>query len=391
MNWKLLSVLAVTVLASTACDKTNRSFSLLGDANTFQQVPTVVERKVDILWVIDNSGSMATSQQNLSDNFNSFIKRFKELNYDFRMATIGSDAYRGTFVSSPSYKDILRQFRRGPIELINGSYIYSPDSGHHVLSPSTPDLEQKFITNAKLGTTGTGEERPYDSIKVSLEKDLKSAVNPSQPLNDSFPRPGAFLAIIILSDEDDFSTNNTLPFEAVSFAYPNEVNQDPWDLTGRPLNNLYQDPRVAPISVYKSFLDERVGANNYSVSAITILDQACKQQLNPSNNGGQRMGRRYAQLVDATSGTKSSLCANFGESLELISNKILEVSSSFKLDREPIPSSIRVIVNGALVPQDALNGWTYDAATMTVIFHGTAVPPQGATIEVSFDPVAPKN
>lgn len=370
------------MFTATACDKTNRSFSLLGDANSFQQVPTVVERKVDILWVIDNSGSMETSQTNLTSNFQSFIQRFQDLKYDFRMAVISSDAYRADYSSNDAFKDIMRRWRRGKPAGSNPNYFYSPDSGVHVMNPQTPDLASVFVTNATQGTGGSGDERVFQSLKATLD--------PNFALNNDFPRTDAFLAVIIVSDEDDFSADTGASFYYVAGDYADEVNADPWDLTSGSLYNLYNDPRLVPVSTYKDFLDSRFGAGNHSVSAITILDNDCKALLNQSSFG-RRLGRRYAQLVDATGGTKSSLCDNFGQSLQLISNKILENSSSFKLDREPNPASIKVLVDGALINQDAVNGWTYDATTLTITFHGSAVPQQGASIQVSFDPIAPKN
>lgn len=51
------------------------------------------------------------------------------------------------------------------------------------------------MANVKLGTSGSGDERALSSFEKTL-------IN---PLNSNFHRPDAFLAIIIVSDEDDFS------------------------------------------------------------------------------------------------------------------------------------------------------------------------------------------
>jgi hypothetical protein len=45
-----------------------------------------------------------------------------------------------------------------------------------------------------------------------------------------------------------------------------------------------------------------------------------------------------------------------------------------------------VTVNGVVVPQDPNNGWTYDPVANSIQFHGAAIPPQGADINVSFSP-----
>ena len=69
---------------------------------------------------------------------------------------------------------------------------------------------------------------------------------------------------------------------------------------------------------------------------------------------------------------------------------VLSLTSSFKLDREPIPETIRVIVNGVAVQQDAANGWTYDPSNLTVNFHGSAIPAADSSININFDPVTVK-
>ena len=81
---------------------------------------------------------------------------------------------------------------------------------------------------------------------------------------------------------------------------------------------------------------------------------------------------------------------NFSENLEEIASRIVELSTRFKLSREPIPSSIVVKVSSVVVPENAANGWTYvvDSGSHYVEFHGAATPQQGAAIQVDFDPVS---
>jgi hypothetical protein len=368
----------------SACDKTDRSFSLLSDQASFQQAPEVIQRKIDILWVVDNSGSMDSSQQNLVNSFGSFINRIQTLNFDFHMAVTATDAYRGNFYSStnPVFTDWIKRFRKGPLYGSGSSYYYSPDSGVAIMDRNTPNLNQVFVTNATQGTFGSGDERAFSSFKDVLDPTFAS--------NTGFRRPDAFLAIIIVSDEDDFSANTSTN---VAGAYRGELDSDPVVLPAPTSPSdypaLYTDSRITPVSAYKTFLDGLVGAGNYSVSAISIMDNTCKAQLNTSY-GGRRIGRRYMQLADMTAGVKASLCGNFGQSLQLISDSILELSSVFKLNREPNPDTINVIVNGVKVDQGAINGWTYEQPTLTITFHGTAVPPSGATVQITFDPLAPK-
>jgi hypothetical protein len=190
----------------------------------------------------------------------------------------------------------------------------------------------------------------------------------------------SLLAVIIISDEDDFSNTTIHHLEK---EYDN-------------LENLYDDPRIIPISHYKNFLDRFAGAGNYSINAVAIKDQACLDALNNGSGANRKIGRRYLEMAAATSGVVSSLCDDFGTSLEFISDTIITrnpVNLNFRLAREPKLETLQVFINGNLIPQDAVNGWSYDPATMTVSLHGQAANQiqNGGQISIVFDPLKPRN
>ncbi len=380
-NQILVPVLMMSALLMTACEKTDRSFSLLDAGSSFQQSPTFTQRKLDILWVVDNSGSMSSSQSNLTASFSNFISRFQTLNYDFHMAVTSTDAWRTAYVANQTSKDILKSLRVGPINFTTTPYSWIANSGTRVMDRTTSNLSNVFITNATQGILGSGDERAFSSFQEVL----------SNTVNSDFRRADAVLAIIIVSDEDDFSANTSA---FVAGDYDAELDADPVTLvdTSSPtdLFHLYNDPRLLSVNSYKTFLDGLAGAGNYSVNMIGVLDTQCKASLN-SSFGGRRIGRRYIQLADLTNGVKASLCDNFGQSLELISDSIISLTSTFKLGRAPVVSTIKVNVNGVEVVQDAVNGWSYNATDWSVTFHGTAVPAEGATVQIFYTPTTASN
>ncbi|MGE3756794.1 MAG: hypothetical protein AB7H97_03510 [Pseudobdellovibrionaceae bacterium] len=348
MNKFTSATLMLVACLGMGCEKSARSFSLLADDAVFQQSPLVVQRKVDILWVVDNSGSMETSQSNLASSFQSFIERFQGLNYDFRMAVTTSDAYRAQYNGNTA----LVRFRDGDITQPTGS-------GVRVMSNETPDLNNVFITNILQGTSGSGDERAFQSFKAALEYSE----------NSDFRREDAFLAIIIVSDEDDFSAD-----------------------TGSFLLDNYNDPRLLPVDTYVQFLQDFTQSGrtateprNFSVSTISIPDSACHTQLT-DNWPGRKIGVRYHEIVEKTGGEETSLCSNFGESLELISDSIVALTSVFYLDREPDPSTILVHVNGVKIPNDPDHGWTYHPEDLSIRFSKDTTPGNGASISIAFDP-----
>ncbi|MFZ4403879.1 MAG: hypothetical protein ACOYOK_07235 [Pseudobdellovibrionaceae bacterium] len=352
-----LTLLIGLLIGLTACDKTADSFSLLPESNTYTQSSSYAPRKIDILWVVDNSGSMATSQNNLATNFSSFINRFQENNYDFHMAVASTDAWEKKFNSNSTKSRI----RDGGLVSISPTNV-TTHSGVFVMDPTTVGLTSTFITNITLGVYGNGDERAFESIRQTL----------NDTWNSSFRRTDAFLSVIIVSDEDDFSHSTNS------------------------LNESYNNAGLSPVSDYVTYLDTLTNskpgsAKNYSVNAIAIWDNTCRATLTANDSfGGRKIATRYGQLADATSGIKASLCSNFGTSLQIITDSILELSNTFKLNRVPVESTIRILVNGASVSQSSSNGWTYDSTTNSIVFHGAAVPPADASIVINFDPATVK-
>ena len=94
---KLLRTLSrlIPVIFVIGCADNPSTYSILIEQEDFLQSPaTKFNSKVDILWVVDTSGSMAPYQDNLAQNFNSFISSFATKGFDFHMAVVGTDAWK---------------------------------------------------------------------------------------------------------------------------------------------------------------------------------------------------------------------------------------------------------------------------------------------------------
>jgi hypothetical protein len=345
--------LAAAAVMITGCSKSADSFSLLADGSSYKQNAQYIPRKVDILWVVDNSGSMESSQTNLANNFSAFISKFITSDSDFHMAVTTSDAYLAPYSSSYSSFSRIRD-GAGSIH-----------SGVFVIDKNTPDMANVFLKNIKQGISGAGDERAFSSFQATL----------GDSWNTSFRRPDAFLAVIIVSDEDDFSHNDSTSGMSSYYFMEN-----------------YNDPKIYSVQSYVDFLTGYTAVagagKNFSVNTISILDSTCLAQL---QNSAQKIGQRYIALADATGGQKISLCSDFSQSLQVLSESIVELSSVFQLTREPVVETLAVIVDGIVVPQDATNGWTYDAVTISIAFHGSAIPAAGADVKITFDPKGVKN
>lgn len=349
------SVLIAAAILQTACGNGESSYSLKADGETFNQASSTVNTKIDVLWIVDNSGSMLSSQQNLATNFPAFINKFTEKSFDFQVAVNASDAY---LAQSPLWNNYYNQnpkpvYYEGQSQSMKGKFrdgVGSTHSGFFVLTPTTPNLHQNFVINAMLGVNGRGDERMFQSLEQTL----------LSPHNAGFVREDGFLAVILLTDEDDFSNPSTT-------SYNSYVSQ------------------LTPVSYYVSLLDTITGTSGatrqYNVNTISVPNQAC---LNSIYNGAQKIGVRVQQLADATGGTKGSICGNFADELAVIADQIVQLSTKFSLgNKKPIPSTIVVRVNGVTVPAA---GWFYEQATNSIVFNPGYTPQQGSQIQVTFDP-----
>lgn len=372
------TVLTLTVIAialmTTACEKNNRSFSLLGQSQSFQQTGnTFAQKKVDILFVVDNSLSMQTSQANLAASFSSFINKFQTLGIDYHMAVVGSDAYMANpFFNNAqsSYISTNALFRDG----FTGTYGLG-HSGVFVMTPANTTASV-FQKNISLGTGGSGDERAFSSMTQALIDTTNVA--------SGFRRADAFLSVIILSDEDDFSGDASQcdHFDPTcALHYQGDHNY------------AAPAPYLQPVSFYVGWLDSYVGNHaNYSVSTIFADSAACVTSLNAGAPSTSRLvATRYPAISAATSGIAGSLCGNFGTTLAGISQSVLELASVFNLSIVPNVSTISVVVNGVSIAQDAVNGWTYNATTNAISFHGNSVPAAGANIQINFTPATVLN
>lgn len=338
-----LGLAGLSMVTLTACDKGGSDFSVKSVTNQYQQALTFTPRKLDVLFVVDNSGSMASSQSNLAANFPSFINYFKDRGYDFRIAITTSDAYYGDlFVSNGCSICNIEQTR----------FRSQTNPKIYVVDPSTPNLESVFAANVQVGTSGSGDERVFSSFKAAL----------SSSLNAGFHRSDAYLAVIGVSDEEDFSQS--------------DFN----------MNESYSNPNLFPVSDFKTYLESFTGGQagvDFSFSTISVLDSTCLSQL----GSGRKIGTRYMQLADMTGGTKASLCAPFNTVLDSISANIAsQTQAIFNLGKKAVESSIRVWVNGVLIPQSTTNGWSYDPVNWTITIKGTYAPASGDQVMIDFDP-----
>ncbi len=160
-------LMAAAALGAAACTMENE-FIEWDVVDIFYQNPTDA---VDILMVIDNSGSMQPYQDELGTNFSQFLTYFIEADIDYQIAAVTTD------VMNEEAGEIRGQ----------------------IITPETPNAESAFADIVNVGVTGTGFEMGLESAYEALTEPLVST------MNGDFLREEAMLSLIFVSDEEDAS------------------------------------------------------------------------------------------------------------------------------------------------------------------------------------------
>lgn len=250
------------------------------------QVERFDQRKasaIDILFVIDNSGSMQPSQEHLSENFEHFFRLIdpdpervgEPGEVDYRIAVATTD------VSSPGSAGKLYY---GPGE----PKILQPSDEHDVLG--------FFRQRVLVGTKGASREEGFRAAELAAQAAAELEDEKGKPL---FLRDEAYLYIIFVSDEDDESRDEVRYFE-------------------RRLRSLMGkgDEKTVIVSAIAGPTDDP-------------LPEEC---IDEDGYPKARQGFRYAEMARLTGGTVGNICLeNWAETLETLAYTGLGLRKRFQL------------------------------------------------------------
>ncbi|MBI3185658.1 MAG: VWA domain-containing protein [Myxococcales bacterium] len=183
-------LLGAVVLALSACGRTqplryasDGGDELRSDCEPWGEdsftLPPMERRPVDVLLVIDDSGSMRNDQSVLASNFQAFISRFRAHQLDFHLGAVTTDMRSST----------------------RSGRLVAP-----YLTPQTTNLEAAFQQMVNVGTRGSAREQGLAATRAALSEPLTSNDN------RGFLRPSADLAVLYVADEDDQSTGTVAEF-----------------------------------------------------------------------------------------------------------------------------------------------------------------------------------
>jgi len=163
---------------------------------------------LDLLFVVDNSGSMRAEQVSLAINFVNIINTLEaylpdglpNIHVGVVSTDMGDGPYRGCTETGDQGR-LQNTARVAGCSPPTGAFISNVEG----VTNYSGSLADTFACIAQLGTTGCGFEQPLESMQRALDG--------SNPSNAGFLRDDAMLAIVFITDEDDCSVKDTAMFD----------------------------------------------------------------------------------------------------------------------------------------------------------------------------------
>jgi hypothetical protein len=180
-----------------------------------KDIPAVPRKDLDILFVIDDSMSMKEEQDSLKANFSRFIGVLESLDGGLpnvqigvitpNLGTVAIDGTKGapigTCRTDGGERGELRTLGAGGPRFLRD---VARAGGGRDTNYGAQTLAQAFSQLASVGSAGCGIEQHLEAMKRALDNNA---------VNAGFVRDNAYLAVILIADEDDCSLANAKLFD----------------------------------------------------------------------------------------------------------------------------------------------------------------------------------
>lgn len=280
---------------------------------------------VDVLWVVDNSGSMANERRRLASSFENFIRVLLTRRIDYHVGVVS------TQVGAEGRGGELREVR-----------------GLRYIDPGTEDAVEVFGGMVDFPPGRERLEQGLEAMRLALSEPALSGPN------RGFLRPRSALAVMVVSDEDDGSFGQTSYFARF----------------------LRHSRRPG---------DEGLA----SFSAIVGLPpDGCIPEGEEHLFGAEAdPGERYLEVMEQTGGLSGSICeTDFDPLLQALGQRVSNLTRIFPLSSLPKPETLSLRVDGQLVPpeREGSLAWSYRSEIRSVVFEEAAIPVSGSEVRIAY-------
>lgn len=241
--------------------------------------------KVDILFVIDNSGSMEYEQKSMASRVRNFLDVVQGLDWQIAITTTDprSGYTGGDGVLVPLYGK-------------PGQYILNSGMNYD-------DAKNTLSKTLQRSETGSGAEQGINAAYRSVERSLSSKPG----VNANFIRSDAQLAVVVISDEDESA------------------------------NAHRNDPQNFLTYIQTAFNGQK--AMSFHSIITRPNDLACK------NAHGATYGQRYAQISNLTGGVIGDVCAtDYAAQVQGIAEGVRKTLKSVTLTCAPVVDATRSVL-----------------------------------------------
>ncbi|MDX9722879.1 MAG: choice-of-anchor D domain-containing protein [Myxococcota bacterium] len=311
------------------------------DENVVDNFRQVSGRKVDVLFVVDNSGSMGDDQQNLADNFTSFIGEALTWGVDFQIGvTTTDDAHEGKLQAQGSYPRIIASSEM-----------------------TAAQVEAAFKGNIKVGDSGSATERGLKAAELAL-------TNPNVTSNVPGDCPGS----------PGYSDECSTPYSCDTHDQSCGGYNAGFLRDDASLEIIFvTDEQDQSPAVLDYYVDTFKNIKGYQNSSMMHAHAIVGYQ---DTNGQCSMSgfERYTDVADQTNGEVASLCGDFANSLSVVGSNAFGLRQQFFLSRVPVQATIKVSINGV----EQSSGWVFDPASNSIVFDDASVPPNNANLVINY-------
>jgi hypothetical protein len=278
---------------------------------------------VDILFAVDQSGSMDDQQNNMSAALADFITNLGTGDWRIGVVTMDDGCLNDVF-----------------------------DNNARWFSATTPGYQADFGQAVSIGSQGNPNNRFTERLFTVVGRAL-GKTGPGQ-CNAGFRRPNASLNLIFVSDEEEQSDD---PNEGPSVTYEPPyavVTEANATVPGQSAEGVFASYATAPSTMTASSVANLSGCGN--------------------NSSWIRTGFRYQELSLATGGLSLNICQNnWGVQMASLAN-VAAANNTVYLSEVADPSTLSVRVAG--IPT---TNFTYDASSNSVTIQAPTAPVASGT------------
>jgi hypothetical protein len=306
----------------------------------------------DILWIVDESGSMDDNRNDIVANAKDFFSRALNDGLDFRMGVAG--------MASPSSKIDLGRF-------CSRQSANNDDTGgvDRFLKPNEQSVFEACVKNP-----------PYleESSEYGLANAWKAVTRhlPRAAADPAKIRKDATLVVIIVTDEVSQEMRFGSSWNGHNGFLVSEIF--PWDPSDMKIDQCTSTKQAQIDAYVKDWIELYTGksaAHGAEAKAIVhLIAGVCKKAC---GSYGPDYPWGYQEIVRATGGQQADICQkDLGATLQLIISSIAGASSPTVLQYVPMSASVAVALNGDKLTRSRTKGFDYAGASNSIVLIGVS-------------------